>query len=147
MLAATERAGRWQLRIEQDHPVLFGHPVDHAPGMLLLEALRQAAHGSPCPGHGGAPDVRLGPGLGGVGRPRLGVRHTPAPQRAVCRRRTGRQDLSQRQGGHRDRTGRPDPRTAVPGALPGVGRRRPPARQPVSGDPWEAPVRVPERPR
>lgn len=44
VLAAAERAGRWQLRADQDHPVLFDHPVDHAPGMLLLEALRQAAH-------------------------------------------------------------------------------------------------------
>ncbi|MEU3297391.1 ScbA/BarX family gamma-butyrolactone biosynthesis protein [Streptomyces longwoodensis] len=44
VLAATECAGRWQLRTDQDHPVLFDHPVDHAPGMLLLEALRQAAH-------------------------------------------------------------------------------------------------------
>ncbi|BFV55060.1 hypothetical protein KCMC57_up01640 [Kitasatospora sp. CMC57] len=26
-----------------DHPVLFDHPVDHAPDMLLLEATRQAA--------------------------------------------------------------------------------------------------------
>ncbi|ALO98557.1 Transcriptional regulator [Streptomyces hygroscopicus subsp. limoneus] len=44
VLAEAEHAGRWQLRADQDHPVLFDHPVDHAPGMLLLEALRQAAH-------------------------------------------------------------------------------------------------------
>ncbi|MEU2423116.1 ScbA/BarX family gamma-butyrolactone biosynthesis protein [Streptomyces sp. NPDC007851] len=40
--AAAEEA-RWELRVDTDHPVLFDHPVDHAPGMLLLEAARQAA--------------------------------------------------------------------------------------------------------
>ncbi|WP_078992845.1 ScbA/BarX family gamma-butyrolactone biosynthesis protein [Streptomyces sp. MMG1121] len=44
VLASTERSDRWQLRADTDHAVLFDHPVDHAPGMLLLEALRQAAH-------------------------------------------------------------------------------------------------------
>ncbi|WP_399895573.1 ScbA/BarX family gamma-butyrolactone biosynthesis protein [Streptomyces sp. BBFR51] len=39
---ATPRKNR--LRIDLDHPILFDHPVDHAPGMLLLEAARQAAH-------------------------------------------------------------------------------------------------------
>jgi hypothetical protein len=33
----------WFLRADLDHPILFDHPVDHAPGMLLLEAARQAA--------------------------------------------------------------------------------------------------------
>jgi hypothetical protein len=33
---------QWQLRVDTRHPVLFDHPVDHAPGMLLLEAARQA---------------------------------------------------------------------------------------------------------
>ncbi|MER7000744.1 ScbA/BarX family gamma-butyrolactone biosynthesis protein [Streptomyces sp. NPDC000410] len=33
----------WQLRVDTRHPVLFDHPVDHVPGMLLLEAARQAA--------------------------------------------------------------------------------------------------------
>ncbi|MFF4060839.1 ScbA/BarX family gamma-butyrolactone biosynthesis protein [Streptomyces sp. NPDC001668] len=44
VVLAEADADRWQLRVDQDHPVLFDHPVDHAPGMLLLEALRQAAH-------------------------------------------------------------------------------------------------------
>lgn len=44
VLAASARTDRWQLRADLDHPVLFDHPVDHAPGMLLLEAVRQAAH-------------------------------------------------------------------------------------------------------
>ncbi|MDH6549760.1 ScbA/BarX family gamma-butyrolactone biosynthesis protein [Streptomyces sp. SAI-041] len=43
VLAATDRADRWQLRVDTTHPVLFDHVVDHAPGMLLLEAARQAA--------------------------------------------------------------------------------------------------------
>ncbi|MFE3666873.1 ScbA/BarX family gamma-butyrolactone biosynthesis protein [Streptomyces sp. NPDC059164] len=38
-----ERPDRWLLRVDTAHPVLFDHPVDHAPGMLLLEAARQAA--------------------------------------------------------------------------------------------------------
>jgi hypothetical protein len=39
-----DRPGRWMLRVDPAHPVLFDHPVDHVPGMLLLEAARQAAH-------------------------------------------------------------------------------------------------------
>ncbi|MFE5398563.1 ScbA/BarX family gamma-butyrolactone biosynthesis protein [Streptomyces sp. NPDC056568] len=35
---------RWQLRVDTAHPVFFDHPVDHVPGMVLLEAARQAAH-------------------------------------------------------------------------------------------------------
>ncbi|MCF3960174.1 ScbA/BarX family gamma-butyrolactone biosynthesis protein [Streptomyces fuscigenes] len=35
---------RSQLRVDTTHPVLFDHPVDHVPGMILLEAARQAAH-------------------------------------------------------------------------------------------------------
>ncbi|MEU1474227.1 ScbA/BarX family gamma-butyrolactone biosynthesis protein [Streptomyces sp. NPDC005760] len=35
--------GRWQLRVDTAHPVFFDHPLDHIPGMLLLEAARQAA--------------------------------------------------------------------------------------------------------
>lgn len=33
----------WRLRVDPAHPVLFDHAVDHVPGMLLLEAARQAA--------------------------------------------------------------------------------------------------------
>ncbi|MFD3330432.1 ScbA/BarX family gamma-butyrolactone biosynthesis protein [Streptomyces sp. NPDC058701] len=36
-------AHRWELRVDTGHPILFDHPVDHAPGMVLLEAARQAA--------------------------------------------------------------------------------------------------------
>lgn len=44
VLSPTETPNRWQLRADLTHPILFDHPVDHAPGMLLLEAARQAAH-------------------------------------------------------------------------------------------------------
>lgn len=36
--------GRWRLRVDTRHPVLFDQPVDHVPGTVLLEAARQAAH-------------------------------------------------------------------------------------------------------
>lgn len=32
----------WPLRVLTTHPVLFDHPVDHVPGMLVLEGMRQA---------------------------------------------------------------------------------------------------------
>ncbi|MCX4883158.1 ScbA/BarX family gamma-butyrolactone biosynthesis protein [Streptomyces sp. NBC_00847] len=45
-----ERTGRdWWLHMNRDHPVLFDHESDHIPGMLLLEALRQAAHAAELP--------------------------------------------------------------------------------------------------
>ncbi|MER5727482.1 ScbA/BarX family gamma-butyrolactone biosynthesis protein [Streptomyces sp. NPDC002138] len=46
VLAATTQAttgATWQLRYDTRHPVLFDHPGDHLPGMVLLEAARQAA--------------------------------------------------------------------------------------------------------
>lgn len=36
--------GAWLLRLDTRHPTLFGRPNDHVPGILLLEAARQAAH-------------------------------------------------------------------------------------------------------
>jgi hypothetical protein len=39
----AERSGRWWLRLDPGHPVLFDHPSDHIPGMALVEAFRQAA--------------------------------------------------------------------------------------------------------
>ncbi|MDN3027293.1 ScbA/BarX family gamma-butyrolactone biosynthesis protein [Streptomyces sp. S.PB5] len=51
VLSPTGEPDQWQLRVDTRHPVLFDHPVDHTPGMLLLEAARQAmvAHlGRPC---------------------------------------------------------------------------------------------------
>lgn len=45
LLAAGRPAApqRWQLRMDRSHPVLFDHGSDHIPGMVLLEAFRQAA--------------------------------------------------------------------------------------------------------
>ncbi|MEU5637624.1 ScbA/BarX family gamma-butyrolactone biosynthesis protein [Streptomyces rishiriensis] len=40
---------RAQLRTDLTHPVLFDHPTDHVPGMLLLEAARQSAHATTHP--------------------------------------------------------------------------------------------------
>ncbi|WP_052865682.1 ScbA/BarX family gamma-butyrolactone biosynthesis protein [Streptomyces niger] len=44
VLSATDREDQWLLRVDTGHPILFDHPVDHVPGMLLLEAARQAAN-------------------------------------------------------------------------------------------------------
>ncbi|MFE0373448.1 ScbA/BarX family gamma-butyrolactone biosynthesis protein [Streptomyces tendae] len=43
VLSPLPEPNRWQLRVDTRHPVLFDHPLDHVPGMLLLEAARQAA--------------------------------------------------------------------------------------------------------
>lgn len=44
VLSPSGEPGRWRLRVDTAHPVLFDHPVDHVPGMVLLESVRQAAH-------------------------------------------------------------------------------------------------------
>jgi hypothetical protein len=44
VLSPTDSPCRTQLRVDLTHAVLFDHAVDHAPGMLLLEAARQCAH-------------------------------------------------------------------------------------------------------
>jgi hypothetical protein len=33
----------WQLQVDPAHPAFFDHPLDHLPGMVQLEAFRQAA--------------------------------------------------------------------------------------------------------
>ncbi|MER5836242.1 ScbA/BarX family gamma-butyrolactone biosynthesis protein [Streptomyces sp. NPDC002130] len=43
VLAAGDRPGVWNLRVDTGHPVLFPRPNDHVPGMVLFEAARQAA--------------------------------------------------------------------------------------------------------
>ncbi|MEU5100295.1 ScbA/BarX family gamma-butyrolactone biosynthesis protein [Streptomyces sp. NPDC020996] len=43
VLAPPGPAGRLRLRVDTAHPVFFDHPLDHIPGMLLLEAAGQAA--------------------------------------------------------------------------------------------------------
>ncbi|MER6028125.1 ScbA/BarX family gamma-butyrolactone biosynthesis protein [Streptomyces sp. NPDC001851] len=40
---SEEPGGTWLLHVDQSHPVFFDHPSDHVPGMLLLEAVRQAS--------------------------------------------------------------------------------------------------------
>ncbi len=44
VLSPTGSALQWQLRIDVGHRVLFDHPHDHVPGMVLLEAVSQATH-------------------------------------------------------------------------------------------------------
>ncbi|MCX5139889.1 MULTISPECIES: ScbA/BarX family gamma-butyrolactone biosynthesis protein [unclassified Streptomyces] len=44
VLAPAPDPGTWLLRLDTRHPTLFGRPNDHVPGILLLEAARQAAH-------------------------------------------------------------------------------------------------------
>ncbi|MFE1773093.1 ScbA/BarX family gamma-butyrolactone biosynthesis protein [Streptomyces sp. NPDC059008] len=43
VLSPTGRPDLWRLRVDTSHPVLFDQPADHAPGMLMIEAARQAA--------------------------------------------------------------------------------------------------------
>ncbi len=43
VVGATVRPGRWRVLPDLSHPVLFDHPSDHLPGMLVLEAARQVA--------------------------------------------------------------------------------------------------------
>ncbi|MEU6225414.1 ScbA/BarX family gamma-butyrolactone biosynthesis protein [Streptomyces sp. NPDC047042] len=44
VLAPPQQAeAHWQLRVDTGHAVFFDHPLDHIPGMLLLESARQAA--------------------------------------------------------------------------------------------------------
>lgn len=50
MLGEQLRPSVWPLRVDTSHPIFFDHPLDHVPGMLLIEAARQAvraATGSP----------------------------------------------------------------------------------------------------
>jgi hypothetical protein len=42
VLSPTDDPHHWLLRADTRHPVLFDHEVDHVPGMVLLEAARQA---------------------------------------------------------------------------------------------------------
>ncbi|MFI9782927.1 ScbA/BarX family gamma-butyrolactone biosynthesis protein [Kitasatospora sp. NPDC051984] len=50
LLSATSREREWLLRVDTEHRTLFQSPKDHVPGMLLLEAARQAATAVARPG-------------------------------------------------------------------------------------------------
>lgn len=43
VLSPTDQDGRWLLSPDRSHPILFEHGGDHVPGMVLIEAARQAA--------------------------------------------------------------------------------------------------------
>ncbi|WP_449488266.1 ScbA/BarX family gamma-butyrolactone biosynthesis protein [Streptomyces purpurascens] len=47
--AAARRGLSWDLRIDPGHPVLFDHPTHEIPGMVLLEAARQAVQAACAP--------------------------------------------------------------------------------------------------
>lgn len=62
LLTASDADGAQWLRVATDHPLFFDHPVDHVPGMLLLEAAHQAAIGAgsaPDPAGTGAPGAEI----------------------------------------------------------------------------------------
>ncbi|MEH3054414.1 MAG: ScbA/BarX family gamma-butyrolactone biosynthesis protein [Patulibacter minatonensis] len=42
-IAHTHDGIETDVRVDQDHPALFDHELDHVPGMLIFEALRQTA--------------------------------------------------------------------------------------------------------
>ncbi|MEU0832730.1 ScbA/BarX family gamma-butyrolactone biosynthesis protein [Streptomyces sp. NPDC005969] len=50
VLSRTPQPNRWRLRLDTTHPTLFRRPNDHVPGIVLLEAARQAAVAA-APGH------------------------------------------------------------------------------------------------
>lgn len=43
VLSPHPRPNCWELRTDENHPILFDHPSDHVPGMSVLEAFRQGA--------------------------------------------------------------------------------------------------------
>ncbi|MEU2433730.1 ScbA/BarX family gamma-butyrolactone biosynthesis protein [Streptomyces sp. NPDC007861] len=44
VLAPGSSPDEWQLRADPDHAILFDHPTDHLPLMVLLEGFRQLGH-------------------------------------------------------------------------------------------------------
>lgn len=49
VLAPTRLPGRWELRYDVSNAALYDHPVDHVPGLVLLEAAYQAARAATDP--------------------------------------------------------------------------------------------------
>ncbi|MFE0105070.1 ScbA/BarX family gamma-butyrolactone biosynthesis protein [Streptomyces sp. NPDC059009] len=50
VLDPTNAPNQWLLNPDPRHPILFDHGGDHIPGMVLVEAARQAAYGLLAPG-------------------------------------------------------------------------------------------------
>ncbi|MDJ1134977.1 ScbA/BarX family gamma-butyrolactone biosynthesis protein [Streptomyces iconiensis] len=50
VLSPSPVEGRWRLRVDPANRMLYDHPVDHAPGLSLMEAAQQAAHALFAPG-------------------------------------------------------------------------------------------------
>lgn len=42
VIGESSRDGTWPLHVDKTNPIMFDHPLDHVPGALLLEAIRQA---------------------------------------------------------------------------------------------------------
>jgi len=42
VISPGDGAGTYRLRVDPEHPNFFDNPTDHTPGMLLIEAMRQA---------------------------------------------------------------------------------------------------------
>lgn len=49
VIAPTGQRDVWHVRADTSHPTMFDHPVDHVPGMVLLEAACQAASAASYP--------------------------------------------------------------------------------------------------
>ncbi|WP_259407788.1 ScbA/BarX family gamma-butyrolactone biosynthesis protein [Streptomyces akebiae] len=60
LLAAGPADHQWQLRNDVSHTLLFDHPVDHVPGLVLLEAAHQAAHAAAGPTPVELTDISIG---------------------------------------------------------------------------------------
>lgn len=55
--ATLEQTLVFDVRVDTTHPTLFDHPLDHLPGMLQLEAIRQAALYTATAGDRAAPSI------------------------------------------------------------------------------------------
>lgn len=42
VIGESTRGDTWPLHVDETNPIMFDHPLDHVPGALLLEAIRQA---------------------------------------------------------------------------------------------------------
>ncbi|MEU3031681.1 ScbA/BarX family gamma-butyrolactone biosynthesis protein [Streptomyces incarnatus] len=60
LLAPGTAGHRWRLRADVSNTLLFDHPVDHVPGLVLLEAAYQAAHAAAGPKPLELTDVAIG---------------------------------------------------------------------------------------